>query len=506
MSGVPSLGTPTPDELRDLEVLIQAHHALLVIESPETERTAALLAHTADRIPMSLMVWQPGRGLRRVDETVGPVVHGTESPEQCLAFIEGADNATLYHLRGFASFLEQPEVAVRLKDIHSRYVRHPGAVVLTGPEVPLPPGLRPLFTPVTLAPPDAYAYHRLLSALLRDIRQRRRVDVTLTQEDVSRLMSHLQGLSLLEARKILTRLMVEEGRLSPDILPRVLEAKRAAVVQDGVLEYFPVDQGLSEVAGLTRLKAWMHQRAAVFAEPERARAFGLPAPKGLLLLGVQGCGKSLCAKAVAHAWGLPLVRLDPASMYQKYFGETEKNFRRATRAAEAMAPVVLWLDEIEKAFGGSDDNDSGTSRRVFGAFLTWMQEKDDQVFVIATANDVSQLPPELLRKGRFDEIFFVDLPDAEAREEIFAVHLRRRSRQPEEFDLGALAADTDGFSGAEIEQAVISGLYAAFAAGEELTTAHLRQEVAQTVPLSVTMRERVDALRTWARERTVPAG
>jgi hypothetical protein len=502
---VPHRVPPSPDQLRDLEVLIGAHHALLLIESVESERVAALLTYVSDRLAMPLLTWQPGRGLRRAVDPSAPAVHGTDDPEACLAFIEGADNEALYHLRGVGAYLDRPEVVVRLKDIHARYVRHAGAVVLSGAQVTMPPGLEPLFTHVALAPPDEGAYYQLVSGLLADIRARRPVDVELTSEDVSRLLSHLKGLSLLEARKVLTRIMVEEGRLSPDVLPRVLEAKREALERGGVLEYFPVDQGLSEVAGLRRLKAWLQQRAAVFADPARAKEFGLAPPRGLLLLGVQGCGKSLCAKAVAHAWGLPLVRLDPASLYQKYFGETEKNFRRATRTAESMAPVVLWLDEIEKAFASGDDRDSGTSRRVFGSFLTWLQEKREDVFVIATANDVSQLPPELLRKGRFDEIFFVDLPAADVRGEIFAVHLRRRGRDPARFDLPALAAASEGFSGAEIEQAVVSSLYAAFGEGLDLATEHVLAELGQTVPLSLTMREPIEALRAWARTRTVPA-
>jgi hypothetical protein len=502
---VPDRVPPSPDQLRDLEVLVRAHHALLLIESHETDRVEALLTYVAERMAMPLLTWRPGRGLRRAEDPTAPAVHGTDSPEQCLAFIEGADNEALYHLRGFGSYLDRPEVAVRLKDIHARYVRHPGAVVVAGADVPVPAALGPFFTSVALAPPDEQDYYRLLSALLTDVRRRRVVDVELTSDDVSKLLSHLRGLSMLEARKVLTRIMVEEGRLSPDVLPRVLDAKRQAIDRTGVLEYFPAEESLEAVAGLGRLKAWLHKRSAVFGDAQRAREFGLAPPRGLLLLGVQGCGKSLCAKAVASSWGLPLVRLDPASLYQKYFGETEKNLRRAIRTAEAMAPIVLWLDEIEKAFGGHEEGDSGTGRRVLGTFLTWLQEREADVFVVATANDVARLPPELMRKGRFDEIFFVDLPSAEVRQEIFAVHLRRRRRDPSAFDLPALAAASDGFSGAEIEQVVVSGLYSAFAEGQELTTAQLRAEVDQTVPLSVTMRERIESLRTWARDRTVPA-
>ncbi|MFW6066786.1 MAG: AAA family ATPase [Myxococcota bacterium] len=502
---MPARIPPSADRLRDLEVLVRAHHALLLVETTEEDRVHVLLEHLADRLGVPLLVWQPGRGLRRAGADDAPAVHGSETPAQCLAFIEGADNESIYYLRDFAPFLGEPEVASRLKDVHRKYVRHAGAVVMVGAEVELAADLEPLFTPFELGPPDRDAYYRFLSMLLRDIRQRRPVQVDVTSEDVAELLRHLEGLTLMEARKVLTQAIVEDGRLSRDDIARVLDAKRRIIERSGVLEYFPAEEPMGEVAGLARLKDWLRKRRAAFLEPERARQFGLSPPKGLLLLGVQGCGKSLCAKAVAREWGMPLVRLDPARLYQKYFGETERNFRRATRTAEAMAPVVLWLDEIEKAFATGDDRDSGTSRRVFGSFLTWLQEKRSDVFVIATGNDVSQLPPELLRKGRFDEIFFLDLPTEEVRREILEVHLRRRDRDPAGFDLGALAAASDGFSGAELEQAVVSALYTAFSKDTDLTTELVLDEIRGTVPLSVTMAEKVEALRRWARTRAVPA-
>jgi SpoVK/Ycf46/Vps4 family AAA+-type ATPase len=256
------------------------------------------------------------------------------------------------------------------------------------------------------------------------------------------------------------------------------------------------------VGGLAGLKDWLRKRALAFSD--QARAFGLPAPKGMLLLGVQGCGKSLCAKAVASQWQLPLLRFDMGRMFGSLVGSSEENARRAISVAESVAPAILWVDEIDKAFAGlssSGATDAGTTARVFGTFLTWLAEKTAAVFVVATANDISHLPPELLRKGRLDEIFFVDLPAAEERAEIFRIHLARRGRDPEQFDLAALAAQSEGYSGAEIEQAVISGLFEAFAQKSELTPGHVREALRQAVPLSKTMSEQITALRQWAEGR-----
>jgi SpoVK/Ycf46/Vps4 family AAA+-type ATPase len=262
---------------------------------------------------------------------------------------------------------------------------------------------------------------------------------------------------------------------------------------------------MGDVAGLGELKGWLRKRQAAFEDPGRAEEFGLTPPKGLLLIGVQGCGKSLCAKAVAAEWKLPLIRLDPSNLYNRYVGESEKNLKRAIRVAEAMAPVVLWIDEIEKSFS-QEDADGGPGQRIFGTFLGWLQDKKENVFVVATANDISKLPPELLRKGRFDEIFFVDLPEGDARRRILEIHLERRKRDPSKFDLVRLVDLTDGFSGAEIEQAIVSALYTAFSREEDLTTETIAEEIELTKPLSVTMAERIDALRAWAQDRAVFAG
>jgi SpoVK/Ycf46/Vps4 family AAA+-type ATPase len=310
----------------------------------------------------------------------------------------------------------------------------------------------------------------------------------------------------MEAEKLLTRVIVEDARLTVEDIRKVIESKKAIIEREGVLEYTPADENMADIADLVGLKSWLAERRAILSSPERAARFGLSFPKGVLLLGVPGCGKSLCAKAVAMEWGLPLLKLDPSNLYNKYIGESERNFKRAMATAERMAPIVLWIDELEKAFAAGGDEDGGVSQRILGSFLSWLQDRKGEIFVVATANDVSRLPPEFLRKGRFDEIFFVDLPNVEARRALFAVHLRKRKQDVARFDLEHLVEASQGFTGSEVEQAIVAGLYTAFSAGKELTTETLMDELGRTRPLSVTMGERIEELREWARARTRSAG
>jgi SpoVK/Ycf46/Vps4 family AAA+-type ATPase len=311
------------------------------------------------------------------------------------------------------------------------------------------------------------------------------------------------GLTLTEAENVFAKCIVEKGVFDLDL---IVAEKQQLIRKSGVLEYFEARDEVSDIGGLEILKAWLNNRALAFTE--KAQKFGLPSPRGILLLGVQGCGKSLTAKAVAHLWRLPLLRLDVGRIFAGLVGSSEQNMRRAIQMAETVSPCVLWLDEIEKGLAGLESSglaDAGVTARVFATLNTWMQEKTKPVFVVATANEIMQLPPELLRKGRFDEIFFVDLPAESERREIFVIHLGRRKRDPKEFDLDRLAAESDGFSGAEIEQAVISGLYAAFEEGREITTEDVLTALRQTVPLSVTMREEIGMVRRWAKGRARPA-
>lgn len=492
------------DVLRDIELLFQSRYGLLYLETEEEERALTLLQHVADRISVPLFTWSRIKGINRVDRK--GAIFETKEPRQAMAHVAAADIPAIYHFHGLGTHLETDEVfRAQLKAGAKKLEELDGAIVLTGTGLRFPGELDAMTASVVLPAPGREEYRELLSNLLRDLSQRQYVDVAMTQEEMTGLLKHLSGLTLMEAQKILTKAIIEDGRLAPGDIRHVIQAKKAVVERDGLLEYFPVEQSLTDVADMTTLKAWLEKRRNVIANPDKAEAFGLTFPRGVLLLGVPGCGKSLAAKAVASEWGLPLLKFDPANLYNKYIGESEKNFKRAIRAAEQMAPVILWMDEIEKAFSAGGSEDGGVSQRILGSFLSWMQDRRGEVFIVATANDIERLPPEFLRKGRFDEIFFVDLPDAETRKEIFRIHLASRGQDPSTFDLMGLSEAARGFSGSEIEEVVVSGLYTAFTEEKVLTTQDLLKEVEVTVPLSITMGERVQALRSWARERTVPA-
>ena len=500
LRGVP----PSADQLRELEILIRAHHPLLLVDTVEEERLHVLLEHAAEHTGLPLFSWNQVDGLRRELPEAGQTPE-TRPPQKALAFIERSNLEAIFHLRGLGPYLHEPVVIAQLRNIHQKYFGHQGAVVVSGNALDVPPAAEPLFTPMNLHAPSTEAYHAFVQAVLRDLANRLHVQVKLSSVDVSKLLAALHGLTFFEVQKIITQAVIEDGVLGREDIARVLQAKRQIIERSGVLEYFPHEHAMGDIAGLEHLKAWLRKRQAAFEDPARAEEYGLSPPKGLLLIGVQGCGKSLCAKAVAAEWKLPLIRLDPSNLYNRYVGETEKNLRRAIKLAEQMAPVVLWIDEIEKALS-QEDAEGGPAQRIFGTFLAWLQDKKESVFVIATANDISKLPPELMRKGRFDEIFFVDLPEPDARERILQIHLKKRKRDPEKFDVSKLVERTDGFSGAELEQAVVSALYTAFSRQEDLTTESLLEEIELTKPLSVTMAERITALRDWAKDRAVFAG
>jgi SpoVK/Ycf46/Vps4 family AAA+-type ATPase len=317
---------------------------------------------------------------------------------------------------------------------------------------------------------------------------------------LERLIEHLSGLSATDTERLARQAIFDDGALTMDDLPRTLSAKIEILNRGGLLSYEPHTAKFADIGGLKNLRQWLTSRKPAFS----GAAPTLDSPKGALLLGVQGCGKSLAARAAAGIFGVPLLRLDFAALYSKWHGESEKNLRESLHAAEALSPCVLWVDEMEKAIAGGD-GDSGTSRRVLGTFLTWLSEQRSKVFVIATANDISVLPPELVRKGRFDEIFFVDLPNREARVHILNIHAHKRGVILTAEDLGALADRSEGFSGAELEQAVVSSLFTAHSQKSPATAALLAAEMDATRPLSTVMEEHITALRDWASERTVPA-
>ncbi len=496
---------PSDSNFDELELLIRAKYALIVLDTVEVERAEQGLALSSSRLNLLYFSWSRSRGLRRGVLSSDPVVSNTEDPARALAAAL-EEGAGLFHFRGLGAHLDDPAVVSYVLDVVQQFSVRRGALVLTGHNIRLPDALRPHATVIRLAGASFDDYRLLLERLIREYSAKMPVKVELTHEDRMRLVNNLTGLTVTEAEKIITRLIVEDGALRAHDIERVNSAKRQIVEQDGLLEFYPHAEGMDQVAGLGGLKSWLTRRRAVVTDPRRAEEFGLGFPKGVLLLGVPGCGKSLCAKSVAHEWGLPLLKLDPSNLYDKYVGESEHNFKRAMLTAERLAPIVLWIDELEKAFASaSADADGGVSHRIFGTFLSWLQDRRGDVFVVATSNDVAKLPPEFIRKGRFDEIFFVDLPGDAARAEILRIHLCKRKQEPAKLDLDDLVAATKGFSGAEIEESIVSAMYAAFANGTALDTDALLTEIAATRPLSKTMPERLDALRRWASHRTVAA-
>ena len=487
---------------RELELLVRSRYPLIVVDTLEEDRLRDLLSRTAARLGVPLFSWSRNRGLVR--EGLERGVYDTSEPGRLLAHLAAADQPGLYLLADFHPWLSDPIVARSFRESTAAFTVPDRALVISGHGVELPPEIDATAVPWKLSLPDASAIRRELARTVRELREDLGVEVRLTAEDADALARNLSGLTLDEVRRSLRRAALDDRSLDLNDLEIVMQAKKEAIARAGVLEWYPTSSGSGAVGGMQALRDWLDKRRGAFHD--EARAYGLEPPRGLLLVGVQGCGKSLLARSVAHSWSLPLVRLDPAALYDKYVGETEKNLRRALDTVDAMAPVVLWIDEIEKGLASGGSNaDGGVSRRLLGSFLTWFQERPHGVFVVATSNDVTALPPELLRKGRFDEIFFVDLPLQDERAQILGLHLESRGRDPRRFDLELLAEVSEGFSGAELEQAIVAALYTAFSEDREIDTDTLRAEIGRAVPLSVTMAERIAALREWARARTVPA-
>ena len=376
-------------------------------------------------------------------------------------------------------------------------------VILISHEIELPQELKSMSAQFELAMPDEKEREKIVRAVADDwVRDNPGRRVVTDRKAFDLLIKNLAGMTVSDTRRLARNAIFNDGAISRSDVDRVMKAKYSLLNRRGVLSFEHDTARFADIGGLSRLKEWLAKRKTVFVEESASR---LDPPKGLMLLGVQGCGKSLAAKAAAGIFGVPLLRLDFATLYNKFYGETERNLRESLKTGEVMEPCVLWIDEIEKGIAQGSGDDSSLSRRVLGTFLTWMAEKNARVFVVATANDITSLPPELVRKGRFDEIFFVDLPGREVREQILRIHLGSRDMDPGEFDLGRLAKASDGFSGAEIEQAIVSGLYAAHAIKKKLGTGHVLDEISRTRPLSVTMSEHITSLRAWAADRTVPS-
>jgi len=489
-------------DLRDLEVLLASPVPIIVVETHDEDRVIELFRHAVVQALKPFYHWTVTDGLRRLDRGMAPPSDIRE-PTDLLLEIKSAKDPAIYLLSDFHPYLEDPVHVRLLRDIAQRRLLLGHTVVLVSHALTIPPELERACARLHLSMPERA---QLKSVVLEEARawsrRNRGRNVQTRKQLLDRLVDNLSGLPVRDARRLARGAIEDDGAITEEDLPKVTRTKFELLGQDGVLSYEYNTARFSEVAGLARLKEWLALREPVFAGTLDKP--GLDPPKGVLLLGVQGCGKSLAAKAVAGSWGLPLLRLDFGTLYNKYHGETERNLREALDQAETMAPCVLWIDEIEKGLA-VDSSDSGTSRRVLGSLLTWMAENRARVFLVATANDIESLPPELLRKGRMDEIFFVDLPPADIRERIFEIHLAGRALDPASVDVTALAAACEGFSGAEIEQAVVSALYSSHARGNRVDTGAVLEAIEDTRPLSVVMAERVRALRAWAAARTVPA-
>ncbi len=491
------------DILKDIELLILSRYPIIAVETYEEERVSEALQHISEKLSIPFFIWTVTEGLKR--NGMGKEIYDTLHPLKALNNLAAIEGDGIYFLKDLYRYLGETEVVRKLRDIARPLSKARRAVVLSAPQIDLPVELEKLAAFIRLDLPTMEELTLLAKRVIADLSRQHQIQVELAPEEFDRLVEDLKGLTLFEAERLLNRAVLDDLALTRKDLDLIVEIKKELLQKDGVLEYVASAEKMSQVGGLQTLKEWLQKRARAWT-PE-AKKFGLDSPKGIILLGVQGCGKSMAAKAVAREWGLPLLKMESGRIYDKYIGESDKNLERALKMSERMAPCVLMIDEIEKGFAyvGSSEADAGLSRRIFGRLLGWLQDRNAPVFVVTTCNQVSQLPPELMRKGRFDEIFFIDLPDAQERKEIFTIHLRKRKRDPAKFDLDALAAASDGFSGAEIEQAVVSALYTAFSRGRDLDTQLLVEELAPTRPISVTRKEEIDDLRQWAHGRAVMA-
>lgn len=493
--------------LEQLDCLIRARYPLLYVVTWEEERARRFVQQLASQHGKNAYEWSITDGLRSFAGSADTLNASarTREPLAALNEILQANVDAIYMLKDFHKFIEAPEITRQLRDL-SFILRHTRKTVLiVSPVLTLPPELEKSFTVLDMPLPTYDELRELLERTVATAGASRRFRVLLTKPECEAVVKAAQGLTLVEAENAFAQAIVRDNVLDAQDIEAISSEKRQVIRKSGLLEYYDVSESLTNVGGMDLLKDWLSKRARAFTA--EARQYGLPQPRGLLLMGVQGCGKSLMAKAIAAAWRLPLLRMDMSMIFQSYIGSSEQNMRRALKMAETLAPIVLWIDEIEKALSGmegSGSGDSGTTARVVGSFLTWLQEKSGAVFVVATANEVRGLPPELLRKGRFDEVFFVDLPRSRERAEVFQIHLKRFGRDPAAFDMGAMVRAAAGFSGSEIEQAIISALHDSFFAARELQTADVVASLQETVPLSRTMSEKIEQLRAWAQYRARP--
>lgn len=499
---------PTQVVLSEIETLIRARYPIIYIVSQEEKRVIDRLKQCADRLGRITFTWSALRGLELHADLLQKQSAGATclAPEDAITHIRQSDDQpSLFLLLDFHPYLQDPRLIRSLRET-AQVVRHSrNTIVLISPRLELPVEIEKDVVVIDFPLPGPTELLNVLSSLCRNVSRKHPERIQISTPQAETLVQAAQGLTAVEAEHAFSRAIVTDGRLTADDQAVVLNEKQQIIRKSGILRFCPPGPSLDDIGGLAALKTWLLKRARGFSTA--ARDFGLPPPRGILLLGAPGVGKSLVAKAASAAWNLPLLSLDMGRIFSSFIGASEQNMRDAIRLAECTAPAVLWIDEIEKGFAGSNAQsvDGGAASRIFGTFLTWMQEKQAPLFVIATANQINALPPELLRRGRFDENFFADLPAPDVRLEILGIHLRKRSRNPDLIDLSEVVSLTHGFSGAEIEHVVIEALYAAFAESREIHREDLVRAARLLVPLSVTFDKQLNDLRGWARGRAMKA-
>lgn len=476
----------------EFELLLRACYPLLYIPTTEEERVETAIADCGQRLgKRAIYIWDFVEGYQ--DNPNNENI-GKRNPLQALEFVEKLPDQVggIFILRDFHRFLEDVSIARKLRNLARRLKSQPKNVVILSPQLQIPTDLAEVLTVVDFPLPTNPEIKTEIQRLLATTGQ------SLNPKLLDDLARAAQGLSLERIRRVLTRCLASHSQIEADDVELMLAEKRQSIRQTQILDFYPATEQINDIGGLDNLKDWLLRRGGAFSE--RARSYGLPYPRGLLLVGIQGTGKSLTAKAISHHWHLPLLRLDVGRLFGGLVGESESRTRQMISLAEALAPCVLWIDEIDKAFSGVDSRgDGGTSSRVFGTFITWLAEKSSPVFVVATANNIQTLPPEMLRKGRFDEIFFVGLPAQVEREAIFNVHLSHlRPHHLKEYDIKRLAYETPDFSGAEIEQTLIEAMHIGFSQNRDFTTDDILEAASQIIPLARTAQEQIQFLQDWA--------
>jgi ATP-dependent 26S proteasome regulatory subunit len=480
-----------------INVLIRARYPLIYIISWEEERVAVMLNTLATMANKELLIWSTTEGF--FDYSGKKIDTQAVDPFAALTFIIEYQKPAIILLKDFHPFMKDPVIIRKLRDLKVHLNRLRKTCFIVSPVLEVPIELEKLMNVVDFDFPTMNLLSSILDGIIEPLKENPKVDVLLSEEERENVLKSALGLTLDESELVFAKSLVETQRFDPAV---IIKEKEQIIRKSGILEYYHSSDQIEDIGGLEYLKEWLSKRRSGFTE--KAQNYGLPFPKGLLLIGIPGTGKSLTAKAVASLWNLPLLRLDVGKVFGGIVGESEQNMRNAIKMAESVSPSILWIDEIEKGFSGvhsSSQTDGGTTSRVFGTFITWLQEKEKPVFVIATANVVSLLPPEILRRGRFDEIFFLDLPSKIEREEIFSIHLKKRNRDDSNFDLKTLISLSEGYSGAEIEQTIISAMFEAFSEDREVKTTDIMNSIEDIVPLSKLMKENITELRTWSQSR-----